>query len=192
LINNTLLLQGPLEDAIAMVEKDSNHDVMPPAIKHLLESCMLYRVEVSQHIQFDEILKRPVLMWEGHDIDVALVKWFRKLNPAIDFESIRGQMVPNILKEFEEEVDGTDKSICLLLDICQFSSTFISISALRRHGILVRFENVFHYYCIGAAEFVLPLCDTGILPGGNLFDLNEEELLVGHCSHSFKRCSSMI
>ena len=59
-------------------------------------------------------------------------------------------MVPNILKEFEEEVD-----------------------TLRRHGILVRHESVYHYYCIGAAEFVLPLCDTGMLPGGNLFDLNE-------------------
>ena len=79
---------------------------MPKALRGALEYALLYRVEVSQHIDWDPVLLRPVLHWEGHSIDVALVKWFRKFSPGIDFERIRSELFANILKEYEEEIDG--------------------------------------------------------------------------------------
>lgn len=80
---------------------------MPKALRGALEYALLYRVEVSQHIDWDPVLLRPVLHWEGHSIDVALVNWFRKFSPGIDFERIRSELFANILKEYEEEIDGT-------------------------------------------------------------------------------------
>ena len=87
---------GPIEPAYEVL------DSIPKSLQGLIEYCMLYRVEVAQHIYYDSKLDRAVLKWEGHPIDIALVRWFRKLCPGLDFEHLRGELLQNIVRDFEE------------------------------------------------------------------------------------------
>ena len=49
------------------------------------------------------------------------------------------------------------------------------VEELRRYGCLVRFSRVYRYFCHGAAEYLLPLCNLGIKNNGKINLLTEEE-----------------
>ena len=41
---------------------------------------------------------------------------------------------------------------------------------------MVRFSHAFRYFCQGAAEYVLPLCDMGVTSTGQIDFLSNDEL----------------
>ncbi len=119
-------------------------------VLELLQIGFFYLLHVKLLSQADEETQRLFNKLHGPPISIALTKWLKKLLPFIDLEQSAAKYKINIIRQYAGNIEET-----------------------RRHGCLVRYGQAYRYFCIGASEYVLPLCTKQVVFNGNLSSVQE-------------------